>query len=90
MSKGLEAFKDIMKIYGETNSLVGTYNSFLRIKKELKALEIIKKKEVNVGVLIFDIFEGHRPKEYYNFGVYKEYELTQQEFDLLKEVLCNE
>lgn len=87
MSKGLEAFKDVMITYGETNSLEGTYDLLLKIQKELQALEIIKKKGVDVGVLIFDIFEGHRPKEYYNCGVYKEYELTQQEFDLLKEVL---
>lgn len=90
MSSGLEAFKDIIKIYGETNSLEGTYDLFLKIKKELKSLEIIKKRGVDVGVLIFDIFEGHRPKEYYNCGVYKEYELTQQEFELLKEVLCDD
>lgn len=49
MSKGLEAFKDIIKIYGETNSLEGTYDLFLKIKKELKALEIIKKHKATMN-----------------------------------------
>lgn len=41
MSKELEAFESIMKIYGNTNSLEGTYNYFLIIKKALQRLEAI-------------------------------------------------
>ena len=39
----LKAFKRIMEKYGKTNSLEGTYNYFLTIKKDLEILEIIKK-----------------------------------------------
>lgn len=41
MSKELKAFENIMRIYGETNSLEGTYNDFLTIKKALQRLEDI-------------------------------------------------
>ena len=42
MSKELKAFENIMRIYGETNSLEGTYNDFLTIKKALQRLEQIE------------------------------------------------
>ena len=38
----LKAFKRIMEKYGKTNSLEGTYNYFLTIKKDLEILEILK------------------------------------------------
>ena len=41
MDKELKAFENIMRIYGETNSLEGTYNDFLTIKKALQRLEQI-------------------------------------------------
>lgn len=41
MTKELEAFENIMKVYGDTNSLEGTYNDFLSIKKALQRLEAI-------------------------------------------------
>jgi len=41
MSKELEALESIMKVYGYTNSLEGTYNDFLAIKKALQRLEAI-------------------------------------------------
>lgn len=54
MSKGLEAFKNIMKIYGETNSLAGTYDSFLKIKKELERLEELEKaQDIEISNLKF-------------------------------------
>lgn len=93
MSKGLEAFKDIIKIYGETNSLEGTYNSFLKIKKELRAFEIIKNKSVDMST--FGAFETYEDYEhFYNMKFHLiENEcdkLDEEEFNLLKEVLCNE
>lgn len=93
MSKGLEAFKDVMITYGETNSLEGTYNSFLKIKKELMTLEIIKKKSVDMST--FGAFETYKDYEhFYNMKFHLiENEcdkLNEKEFDLLKEVLCNE
>lgn len=42
MTKEFEAFENIMKVYGDTNSLEGTYNDFLTIKKALLELKTIK------------------------------------------------
>ena len=50
--------------------------------KKLKALEIIKKKRVNVHLLILS-----DSLEKYNFNLLPYRKLTQEEFDLLKEVL---
>ena len=56
------------------------------VEKELKALEIIKEKEVNV----YD-FKEYESKYEYNKHTKEEFqELTQEEYDLLKEVLSNE
>lgn len=58
-------------------------NSFEIIEKSLKALEIIKEKEVNVGLL-----SRCANAERYNKGIcYELRYLTQEEYDLLKEVL---
>lgn len=97
MSKGLEALKETaMKIvevlYGKEeplrnnkiNELLET-KQFKIIEKELKALEIIKEKEVAVFVI----------NDTSNFDEYNirllaygtNQELTQEEYDLLKEVL---
>lgn len=56
-------------------------------EKKLKALEIIKKKEVNVNTLINCIIGAIEPLEFYNEKVSTNLKLTQQEFELLKEVL---
>ena len=50
-------------------------------QKKLKALEIIKKKEVDVSCLLFDGLE------IYNDNMHPSRVLTQEEYDLLKEVL---
>lgn len=42
MSKELEDFNRIMETYGNTNSLEGTYDEFLTIKKALQELQAIK------------------------------------------------
>ena len=54
----------------------------LKIIKSLQAFEIIKKKNVNIEILKLskDYFE-------YDAGTYKSIPLTQEEYDLLKEVL---
>lgn len=89
MSSGLEAFKDIIKIYGETNSLEGTYDLFLKIKKELRTLEIIKNKSVDVST--FGAFETYKDYEhFYNmkFHIKDGWDkLDEEEYKLLKEVL---
>ena len=38
-----EAFEKIMRIYGDTNSLEGTYELFLKIKQDLERLEALEK-----------------------------------------------
>ena len=56
------------------------------IEKELKAFEIIKKKEVNVNMLkasYSPIFSD----EYYNGNVSEKRNLNKEEYDLLKEEL---
>ena len=55
--------------------------------KKAKALDIIKKKQVNMFGLLIAINEGH--KEMYNNNYHKDVveKLTQEEFDFLKEVL---
>lgn len=40
-----EAFTKIMKIYGDTNSLEGTYDLFLKIEQDLKRLETLEKEK---------------------------------------------
>lgn len=54
------------------------------IEKELKALEIIIKK--NVNIFLFKT-EGCTLKIYNTIVILKEHHLTQEEYDLLKEVL---
>ena len=87
MSKGLEALKEL------TNELLG-HTALLTdddvkaketiIEKELKALEVIKNKKVNVFLLInCDSLEEYNSQTY----VYPQRQLTQEEYNLLKEVL---
>lgn len=87
MSKGLEALKRMYEhLDVELNEDDYAYKiadkDFETIKKELKALEIIKEKEINVF-----IFLHSGDLETYNDMVEDNRKLTQEEFDLLKEVL---
>lgn len=56
------------------------------IEKELKALEIIKEKKVNI-ILLISSFNNHITIRYYNSWFPDKLKLTQEEYDLLKEVL---
>ncbi len=58
------------------------YALFNQIEKELKALEIIKNKEVDIKA-----FNDLQDLEDYNY--YCSPELTQEEYNLIKETLCN-
>ena len=86
MSKGLEALKFIQFADSESKEIV---------EKELKALEIIKKKKVQVAYLhsMWDDFEttfnsnDEDVRWLYNEGRPKKEQLTKEEYDLLKEVL---
>ena len=87
MNKGLKELKRLPKAIKDTFK-----DSFDIIKKELKegeknkqALEIIKKKKVNCFHLISWSLE-----EYNNSFAFKggeKYQLSQEEYDLLREVL---
>ena len=76
MSKGLEAFKKLLGSKGISNE------EFDTIEKELKALEIIKEKRVDIGWLIRS---ANCSK--YNLGVGTTQHIKTTEYDLLKEVL---
>lgn len=89
MNKGLEALeiskqlKDFVLKFvknGLDRRLI--HVSFDIIEKELKALEIIKSKEVNVAWLTYT--DGLKE---YNCGKFIGSYLTQEEYDLLREVL---
>ena len=95
MTKGLEAFEEIKKQIGnihyfdfrndvpkQTIYELREMPLFDTIEKELKALEIIKDKEVNVNHLVIS-----DTLDTYNYG-WEEYLciLNQEEFDLLKEI----
>lgn len=93
---GLEALERIGKcdLHSEREDyyfLKNVYvNEYKTIKKELKALEIIKEKKVDVGVLTYVITISSNPLKDYNETIWedeKENRLTQEQFDLLKEVL---
>lgn len=100
MSYGLEALEYIRNIVVEDNiesdyqHCLNEYDCYKRpcdtIERELKALEIIKNKEVNVNTLINCIIGAIEPLEFYNEKVSENLMLTQHEFDLLREVLENE
>ena len=74
-----------------------TTHSVLRedISKKLKALEIIKEKRVNVDYFIERIKKDTDYKEYkklrglYKITIFSRKNLTQEEFDLLKEILTD-
>ena len=87
MSKGLKALESLVDTmpfaFIETNSM----REIKIIEKELKALEIIKNKKVNMISLQSSI-EWHNPSHYNDsVGCPVGCELTQEEYDLLKEVL---
>ena len=83
MSKGLELFEGLRYEY-----LITIKDEYLdTIEKELKALEIIRKKIVLIDVFI----ESKSANDYNEFvSKSKERHLTKKEYDLLKEVLLND
>lgn len=99
MSKGLEAYKIVKEecgfAFGGTANGDRVRENLPIIEKELKALKIIKEKEVNVRNLIdYELNHDNSYEEYlddYNYADnYFELGhelLTQEEYDLLKEVL---
>ena len=90
MSKGLEALKHLEDKF-RTSSWAKEMDftcACFEIEKSLKALEIIKEKRVSIDLLLI-CFETKKPVKYYNESLlaYNSGKLTQDEFDLLKEIL---
>lgn len=95
MSKGLEALEELKTetVKGGTSYIGKHFKRHYHriIEKELKALEIIKNKKVDIHTLyrdsdiIGDTFDYYNNTMLFNRGT--QYELTQEEYDLLKEVL---
>ena len=93
MSKGLKALDDL-----RFDVSMAQYINYLEankecdiIEKELKALEILKNKKVNLfHIWVFDDYEEY--KAHYPFSEYSAAEdmLVTEEFDFLKEWLENE
>jgi hypothetical protein len=83
MSKGLDALKNTMYLmacckcqYYKENKCKNKGECFWKtIEQELKALEIIKNKRVDVAIFFEDGCVRHRER------------LTKEEYDLLKEIL---
>ena len=89
MIKGLEALKRmgekvLYSEYAEYPKVKGLAD-YETVKKELKALEIIKNKKVDVDYLDECIRTEAFHLSAYNFS--SSQKLTQEEYDLLKEVL---
>ena len=95
MSKGLNSLSEMVihlnSNYGKTRQAL---EDFRNIEKELKALEIIKEKNVDIWCLkttknYDDYLHSPAPTNIVDEnGVYHEEQLlTQEEYDLLKEVL---
>ena len=81
----------IESLQSENEELKEKHHEILKSWYELKkVIEILKKKEVDVSVLIHLIRCGNNTPKYYNEGLEKQYKLTQQEYDLLKEHFGNE
>lgn len=97
MNKGLDALKELLEILDyykdkaqrnfQTIRIFSELPNYIKeIETELKALEIIKKKKVNVHLLV--------DKEYCpdldHYNCYAFDNLSKEEYQHLKEVLCND
>ena len=84
---GLEALKIVEKDCEDLEQV--PYGEFALIEKSLKALEIIKEKRVDIESFYTSFIEGEYDYDFYErrYGTYGKYCLTEEEFNLLKEVL---
>lgn len=96
MIRGLEILEDLKNAFTghcrelkcETNYIQVCEHKFSKIEKELKALKIIRDRNVAVGLLTITV-----TARAYNEGIremfhgYDDGKLAQEEYDLLKEVL---
>lgn len=95
MSKGLEAIISLRNRLVEKGIKDQFLEELIAIEKSLKALEIIKNKKVQVAYLhsMWDDFEttfnnnDEDVRWLYNEGRETDEQITEEEYDLLKEVL---
>ena len=94
----MNAISQINKIYGDTESMEGTYKHFLDIKHEAEYLEKENKKlkkaiEILKDFITIDKFNNETDKfknETFLINANGFDNITQKEYELLKEVLENE
>ena len=86
MAKGLEALERLKNTLLAEGYWQDILQDVFIIEKELKALEIIKSKEINIHALLLHLKRFDSPNGY-NALVGAKYQITQEEYDLLKEVL---
>ena len=90
MSKGIDALKHTKETFDNLN-IKGIPTLYQKecldtIEKELKALDILKNKQVNIHALLLHLKRFDKP-DGYNIVIGSHYQLSQQEYSLLKEVL---
>ena len=87
---GQEALKTIkIKCHPNSNPSPLVDNALDIVEKSLKALEIIKGKRIDIESFYTSFIEGDYDYNFYEirYGTYGKYELTEEEFNILKEVL---
>lgn len=84
MTKGLEALERFKQPYMMCD--LDWNNRVEIIEKELQALDIIKEKEINIHALLLHLKRFDSPSGY-NALIGAKYQITQEEYDLLKEML---
>ena len=91
MRKGVELLNHLLDSYIDEQNY--DYVAYIEIEKSLKALKIIKNKRVNIDNFLNHITRNIDYKEYeklhglFRIMVFSNKKLTQEEYELLKEVL---
>ena len=76
-------------VYLSKNNLLVIEQALLKAQKEYKALETIKEKRIDIESFYSSFIESDYDYNFYEirYGTYGKYCLTEEEFNLLKEVL---
>ena len=86
---GLEAIEKLRQLLAYEMDGINFMNEVEVIEKYLRALEIIKNKEINIHSLLLHLKRFDSP-DGYNVLVGEKYKLSQKEYDLLKEVVIDD
>lgn len=89
MSKGLKALDNLVQSCFNPCDSDEVLNDKAIVEKELRALKIIKEKRIDIESFYTTFIENSYNYNFYeiSYGTYGKYKLTQEEFNLLKEVL---